>query len=201
MGSYSNLTETIGVVELKSAAEIFLLEAEQCSKYYLEKRGGVMGLATMTTAFAVVITIGEILIIEKLIENHAPIERPRDCQCIKAFFDENMNSEWLVQHKEPKQSPVKVLTKVRNKLTHALSLPEGVVLLPTKEHYLDYPDGSIGIVPSLFVEAIRERIDGIFSKWSTSTSIVYNTSKGEHSPIIIDKYFGTKSSQGGSGNT
>jgi hypothetical protein len=202
MDLYPNLSEPIECSELKSATEQFLIEAEQCSKYYLEKRGGVMGLATMTTAFAVVVTIGEILVVEKLIEKHeSRIERPSDFKCIEAFCDESMNSEWLVQHKEPKQRPVEVLTEVRNKLTHALALPKGVVLLPTKEHYLNYPEGKIGIVPSLFVEAIRERVGRIFSKWSTSTSVVHNTSKGEHLPIIIDNYFRTTSSQGGSGNT
>jgi hypothetical protein len=183
--------DTVKVSELKEAAEKFLVEAEQCSKYHLEKDEGVMGLATMTTAFAIVITIGETLVIQNLIENHDTIKRPRDFQCIEAFCDEKMNSGWFVQDKEPKQGTLELLTRVRNDLTHKLSLPRGVVLLPTKDQYPIYPKGTIGIVPSLFVEAIKERTARIFSEWSTPTISIFNPSKAEFSPIMINSNFGT----------
>jgi hypothetical protein len=188
--------DTVEVAKLKNAGEILLAEAKRCS---LSRPR--MGVTAMTTAFAVVMALGEILALEKQSESLTNKQKPTDYQCIEAFCNESMTYDWLGNQNEIKQNLVKLLYNVRNSLAHALSLPDNVVLIPTKKHYSHYAKSKIGIVPGLFVEAISQRSGEIFSKWSTSTIYQSNPSNVGRSTFMVDEWSGTTPTGGGSGNT
>jgi hypothetical protein len=193
------------VSELKEAAVNLLKEAERCCKNDPEESKPVMGLAAMTTAFAVVLALGEILAREKKKEYYNETETPIVLNCIVNFFQGKTTHLWLVYQNEQQQNTPEVLCEVRNSLAHSLLLPKNVVLLIKKEDYNNssemYP-APIGIVPSLFVEAVRQRTEEIFNKWSTSSRInIYVPLKAERGPSIVSTINSSTSSQGGSGYT
>jgi len=165
--------------QVADAANYFLDEAERCSR-----SEPVMGFAAMTTALACVIAIGEALVGQPRSQDHA---------CINAFCKKMTSLDWLLSsptNQAQQQSPADILWNVRNALAHALSLPSNVVLVPTKASYADYSAKfEIGIVPSLFVEAVRKTIKEVISQQPTITfdpTRVHKPLQIDRSPVKVD---------------
>jgi hypothetical protein len=188
--------DRVDVEKLKHAVEILLGEAQRCS--LIDQS---MGIPAMITAFAVVMALGESLALENFGESLIGKQKPEDKECIKLFCDDSMSYDWLVNQNEIKQDTVQLLYDVRNSLAHVLSLPDNVVLILTPKHHSYYDKSKIGIVPTLFVDAIKQRSGEIFNKWSTSTIYQSNPSNVERSTITVDTYLGTVPTGGSSKNT
>lgn len=178
--------KAISLSQVSDAAEKFLEEAERCSSVDPEGQKPVMGFAAMTTAFACILAIGEALV------GHNNV---RDFRCIEEFCKFMNNNEWLL-HKPDQPltlQPNEILYEIRNALAHALSLPKTVALVPTKEIcYSKYcATYQIGIVPSLFVNAVREATHEIIRNHPTKgfdLSVVAGKRRLliERSPVKVD---------------
>jgi hypothetical protein len=189
------------IQKLKNAADLLLIEARRCS--ISRPR---MGVPAMVTAFTVVLAMGEILFQENSISSSTSstssqprIPKPSDREYIEAFCSGGMTYEWLVDKNDIKQNPIDILTNVRNGLSHVLSLPNNVVLIPSKKNHSNYPKEAIGIVPRLFVKAIQKRSDEIFSQLNKPKIILSNPHNVDRSFIQTDMYEGTVPYNGGGG--
>jgi hypothetical protein len=148
----SGLQPTKTLIDAKKSADLYLEEAKLCATCIPR----VLGFAAMSLTLACVVSIGEAL---------TGKARDSDENCITAFCGKLVTCDWLLSHQGQvsNQSPAQILSRVRNALVHALSLPNDVCLVPTPEaFYSAYsPQYSVGIVPSLFVGAVQRTIDDI----------------------------------------
>jgi len=139
-------------LEVRQSADLYLQEADLCANHSPK----VLGFAAMTTAMSCVVAFGQALLGEP---------KPPDEKCISAFCEKMSNFDWLLtaQGQVPNRNPADILTAVRNALVHALSLPNDVCLVPAPERFKATEDTGrlIGIVPSLFVQSVRETLDNI----------------------------------------
>ena len=176
--SSSQVTRTT-IADAEEAVKVYLEEAEYCAdhEYY---PGRVLGFAAMTVALSCVVTMGEALIGRS---------RPTVCECIEAFCREMTVQDWLVTAPDSNSDdPAQILKRVRNALIHALSLPDDVGLLRDPEDFSVYRSRiKVGIVPRLFVQAVRDTMQSIVTKYPNLEFDTSSTAKGR-SLAEVDTY-------------
>lgn len=192
------------LVDAKQSADLYLDEAEQCASgssksstflrvvskllpakvlsgvFPTSRTPKILGFAAMSLSLACVVSIGEALVGRK---------KPPGAECIKAFCKEMQVFDWLLWPKGQtrQQTPADLLYRVRNALIHALSLPDTVCLVPTREiYYATYSARfEIGIVPSLFVTAVKKTIEDI-AKRRPQLGFDLSSSDECRSPVKVD---------------
>jgi len=127
-------------------------EARACATIRKEDGVNVLGMAAMSTLFSCVLAVGEAVL----------TKRGRDCEVIAAFCREMADSQsWLI-HPQGRRADAAtvsdVLTSLRNGLAHALSVPDGIKLLPDKCGTEGLPPDCWGIVVRDFVDAVEAAI-------------------------------------------
>ena len=173
----SNINSTQTLTDAKNSADLYLEEAELCANHTPK----VLGFAAMSLTLACVVSVGEALTGQVC---------PSDESCIRTFCAKMVSFDWLLSPSErtTNPDPASALYGVRNALAHALSLPNDICLVPRPEiYYATYSTRySTGIVPSLFVDAVRRTLDDIVQQYP-QTTFDRLSSKRSRSPVKVDQ--------------
>ncbi len=145
----------LSTAQLVDSAHYYLQEAAVCAD---PSRGPMQMVAAMSTAFPVVLAFGELL--EGKRSNHQ--------LAIRRFCEYMPWESWLIplNEKDKPDDPAELLCKLRNAMVHALGMPGGVSLMPTKagRGWARERGDLFAIMPAQFVTAVGRAVQAIVEK-------------------------------------
>ena len=171
----------LSTAQLIDSAYYNLQEAAICAD---PSRGPVQMVAAMSTTFPVILAFGEAL------------DGPRTpaLRAIRRFCEYMPWQTWLIPLNDEKpDDPAEILSKLRNAMVHALGMPAGITLTPSKAGLgLARERGDrFVIMPAQFVAAVENAVRALveknpdlnatplFMEWDRFPSVMVRTPPGE----------------------